>query len=376
MEPGDRSPDYAVIAYCHLLNDRSGSPRVLKEAIQAMGSSGILFLGSQGSGVLDEVDIPVRRYWYRRSRYRLVTLFTFLLSQIALYRELSRASLPPNAIVYVNTLMPFGAAIWAFVHKRRVVYHVHEVSLSPRLLRDFLVMIARKTADLLIFVSKDNLARLPVGDATTVVIPNSVPRGFGASATTHIKSVAGQQSLFRILMLASARDYKGIPELIELANRLQDRPNVQFQLVLNADDEEIERYLAQFDVPDTMVVFPRSSEPVSFYREADLVLNLSRVDLWIETFGLTLVEAMTFAVPVIAPPIGGPAEIVTDGKEGFLVDSRDMDEVEKKVRLLIDDTDLRARLSQQAQRRAMDFTFEAFSANLHQALALLETDRA
>ena len=40
---------------------------------------------------------------------------------------------------------------------------------------------------------------------------------------------------------------------------------------------------------------------------------------WLEAFGNVAIEALACGVPVIAYRRGGPAEIVRDGKTGFLV---------------------------------------------------------
>ena len=40
---------------------------------------------------------------------------------------------------------------------------------------------------------------------------------------------------------------------------------------------------------------------------------------WVEAFGNVAIESFACGVPVIAYRRGGPAEIITDGKTGFLV---------------------------------------------------------
>ena len=65
-----------------------------------------------------------------------------------------------------------------------------------------------------------------------------------------------------------------------------------------------------------------------------MVLNLSKVDECVETFGLTILEAMAFGIPVIVPPIGGPAEIVTDGVEGYVISSYETNDIAKKIKEL------------------------------------------
>ncbi len=122
-----------MIVFCHLLNDRSGSPTVLRATLDALNAreKGLLFVGSQGRGVLTEAGVPTRRYWYRRSRYRALTLFTYFASQAALYRALSRSrDIPNDATVFVNTLLPFAAMFWGRRTGRRVVVHLHEVSIT------------------------------------------------------------------------------------------------------------------------------------------------------------------------------------------------------------------------------------------------------
>lgn len=360
-----------MIVFCHLLNDSSGSPTVLKETIKASELPGVLFVGSHGRGVLESADLPIRRYWYRRSRYRIFTLISYLFSQLQLYRALSNYSLPSRAVIYVNTLLPFGAALWGRINGRKVIYHIHEVSLSPKLLQLFLVRIAKKTADRVIYVSKDNRDRLLIPGVPAEVIPNPVPEWLAVkSRESEYQPKRGRQ--FNILMLASARDYKGIPEFLELARRLLDRSEISFRLVLNADRQEVEQYLSATQIPRNLVVLPRSDRPDEFYRQAGLVVNLSRVDQWIETFGLTLVEAMSFGIPVIAPPIGGPLEIVTDGQEGYLVDSRDIDTLEQKVRFLAGAPHVLMEMSERARQRANKYGFDRFASRMNRALASVE----
>ena len=48
---------------------------------------------------------------------------------------------------------------------------------------------------------------------------------------------------------------------------------------------------------------------------------------WTEAFGLTTIEALACGTPVLAYARGGPAEIVEDGKSGFLIEPDDTDEL-------------------------------------------------
>jgi L-malate glycosyltransferase len=52
-------------------------------------------------------------------------------------------------------------------------------------------------------------------------------------------------------------------------------------------------------------------------------LDVLLLPSWEEPFGRAVIEAMALGVPVIATDVGGPAEIITDGREGLLVPPRD-----------------------------------------------------
>jgi glycosyltransferase involved in cell wall biosynthesis len=360
-----------VIVFVHLLNDRSGSPHVLSLAIAAltrMGDVTRLFVGSDGSGILDEASIETTRYWYRRTPYRLLTLGTYLGSQLSLlYRLFRTRDIDRDAVIYVNTLLPFGAALYGWITGRPVVYHLHEVSVSPPPLRWFLTAVARRTAQRLIYVSDFHSACLPIPGVPSRTVYNALDDRFleRACANAYRHRRDGR---FNVLMLASLRDYKGVPELVALAEHLTERPEIRFDLVVNDDEAAIQRYFGSTSLPPNLIVHSRTDKPAAHYARASLVLNLSRPDQCVETFGLTLLEAMAFGIPVIAPPIGGPAELVRDGCDGFLIDSRDGEALARKVQELADDKAMCLRLSSAGRTRASAFSQSAFALALRDVL--------
>jgi glycosyltransferase involved in cell wall biosynthesis len=348
-----------MIVFVHLLNDRSGSPRVLKSAIESLppDERQLLFLGSQGNGHLDNVNINTQKYWYHHSKNRIITLFSYAFSQIALFASLLRTpNIDKDAVIYVNTLLPFGAALYGRVTGRRVVFHVHEISIAPSIFRQFLVLVAKLTATRLIYVSDTHRHLLPIMQNRSVTVYNTVDFGLATHASRH-QYLHRPNGIFTVLMLASARPYKGISEFMQLAEANSARTDIAFHLVL-ADSENADTF--SHSMPRNVTVLPSTADPHAHYSNASLVLNLSRPDLWVETFGLTLLEGMAFGIPVIAPPVGGPAELITDGREGFLIDSRDGARLTASVEQLADDEDRCMQMSQAARMSAARFSHEAF----------------
>lgn len=368
-----------MIVFVHLLNDRSGSPRVLCSAIAALrlvNERLCLFVGSDGSGCLDEATIETSRYWYKRMPNRLLTLASYIISQLALMLSLLRKrDIERDAVIYVNTLLPFGAALFGWMTGRPVVYHLHEVSVTPTPLKWFLTAIARLTARRLIYVSNFHHECLPIAGIPSSIIYNAIDEEFLARGIASPYSHR-RNGYFRVLMLASLRDYKGVPEFLALADRLARRMDVRFDLVLNDDEVAIHRYFSNITTSPLVKIHQRTNDPAILYSQASLVLNLSRPDQWLETFGLTLLEAMAFGVPVIAPPVGGPLELVRDGQEGFLIDCRNSDDLASKVVQLADDERLCLTMSAAARHRAACFSNAAFATNLQKTLAMLTIEKS
>ena len=360
-----------MIIFSHLLNDRSGSPKILSAVISCLSESNEgsqLFVGSDGTGCLSDVDIATTQYWYRHTPYRFLTVLTYFYSQFSLLVKLLFAkNICRNATIYVNTLLPFGAALFGRITGRRVVYHLHEVSIGPAPLKWFLTAVARYSASDLIYVSEFHRKCLPIRAVQAHTICNALDVAFLKRAEVSCYKQF-RKGYFTILMLASLRDYKGIPEFLVLADTLLHRSDIKFELVCNEDEGAVKHYFREKIVPLNVLILPRTSDTASHYGNCSLVLNLSRPNEWIETFGLTLLEAMAFGVPVIAPPVGGPAEIVTDGVEGFLIPSYDVERIANMIGLLVENEDLALELSRNARKRAYDFTLQQFESRLKEVI--------
>lgn len=75
-----------------------------------------------------------------------------------------------------------------------------------------------------------------------------------------------------------------------------------------------------------------------------------------EPFGLVLPEAMSCGLPVVSFDCPyGPADIITDGVDGFLVKNRDINEFANRVCQLIEDKELRVRMGQAAVKSAQRY---------------------
>ena len=88
------------------------------------------------------------------------------------------------------------------------------------------------------------------------------------------------------------------------------------------------------------------------YAESSIYAMTSRY----EGFGLVLVEAMACGVPCVSFACEcGPAEIISDGEDGCLVPTGDIDALAAKILMLMQDDRLRKSMGQKARDNVARF---------------------
>ncbi len=350
------------LVFIHLYNDRSGSPKVLSHVIDHLDKKydcELICSGHKEGFLSEKGDKCTRRtVFYSRSESKLLTFAYYLISQIHLF-FISFRYIRSDAIFYVNTLMPASAAFAAFLMRKRVIYHLHETSIRPRLFKFILKLIVKVSADRIVCVSEYLAREERISGKDIRVIHNPLDN--------EIKVDGGSNEIgkshadgFNLLMICSLKRYKGVFEFVKLAKRLVEK-NISLTLVLNATDEEVELFRVCSQSTSNLALHSRQKNVAPFYRKADILLNLSRPDECVETFGLTILEGMAYGLPVIVPPVGGPAEIIQDGVEGFMVSCYEIERIVSLTLKLKQDEDLYKRMSASAKKRSSDFSGEKFN---------------
>jgi sugar transferase (PEP-CTERM/EpsH1 system associated) len=111
----------------------------------------------------------------------------------------------------------------------------------------------------------------------------------------------------------------------------------------------------------------------------DVPTILNALDLFVlcslsEGLSITLLEAMSVGLPIVATRAGGNHEVVEDGKSGLLVKNNQVDDLAKAIGKLIGDKDLREQLAMGARKRfldnfSVDKMAEGYNRLYHSALA-------
>lgn len=120
---------------------------------------------------------------------------------------------------------------------------------------------------------------------------------------------------------------------------------------------EIEKYV------QWLPVLPADEVPL-YYGASDVFVMPSRYEL----FGIVLLEAMACGVPVVATKFGGPPEIVSDGKDGRLVDPTDINMFASAIVDLLSKPSLRKQMGKTAREHVEERYCWKALARKHQKL--------
>lgn len=344
------------VFYVHLFNDFSGSPRVLQDAIEAseLPTEDSYLLCSQHEGFLSKEHVNFVPYYYSRANNKILVLFFFLLSQLHLFFKLSFLLLKNKreghkTMVLVNTLMPFGAGVAGKLFANKVIYYVHETALSPRVLKSFLRGVVAICADKVMFVSNYLKSVEGFKGMPNKVLHNGLRSDFTVPQKIDFEFKYERKQVF---FAGSLKTYKGVYELVSLANAIKN----PVKAAINCSENELEQFKDKFStLPKNLELIARPKNIEQYYYDSFLVLNLSKKDEWIETFGLSLLEGMSFGCPAIAPLIGGQTEFI-DEKCGRLIDSQNLEGLSNFINELNVNKSFWLELAHTAKKRSLEFS--------------------
>jgi len=150
-----------------------------------------------------------------------------------------------------------------------------------------------------------------------------------------------------ILFVGRLEKRKGLKYLIEAYNRVKNEFMESRLIVVGPGTRFLGKYQKQvrdYGLKDVHFIGPVSDGQLpSYYNTADIFCAPATGQ---ESFGIVLLEAMACGKPVIASNIEGYAGVMTDGKEGLLVQPKNADGLAGALRTLMTDEELRRQMGE------------------------------
>jgi glycosyltransferase involved in cell wall biosynthesis len=192
--------------------------------------------------------------------------------------------------------------------------------------------------------------------------------GPNISSSKKIKRKMREEANLRLLFVGHITARKGVDTLIEAFRILIVDYGIK-NLILDLAGEtnrdpaffrEIERYCEATGINDRVCFYGRLGREMleELYSRADIFVFPS---LW-ESFGMVLVEAMSYSLPIVATDVGAIPYLVKDGQNGFLVSINNPEKLAQAVKKLIDFPDLKSRFGESNYHLALKFNWnESFA---------------
>ena len=153
-----------------------------------------------------------------------------------------------------------------------------------------------------------------------------------------------------VLHSSNLRPLKRIDLLLETVALIRPRESFKLVILAGGDFSPFVNDVRRLGLRDRVIVRENVREMEDYLQAADIGLFTSET----ESFCLSILEAMYFACPSVAPQVGGIPEAVQDEITGLLIPFGDSEKMARAVENLIKDARLRTILGRAAQARAHD----------------------
>ena len=171
------------------------------------------------------------------------------------------------------------------------------------------------------------------------VIPN---------ARTYNPPTTAMLNTKRVIAVGRYTHQKGFERLIEAWNLIcRQHPDWHLDIIGDGEDRpQLQELIEHYNIGTQITLCPPTKNMDAVYREASIVAMSSRY----EGLPMILLEAQAYGLPIVSFACKcGPADVVTDGVDGFLVTEGDVESLASKLTTVIEDDALRQQMGRAAR---------------------------
>ena len=366
------------VLFLHASDEAYGADRVLLTMARGLRDRGravaVLLPDDTPPGWLSErlgeLGIPVARGPLapaRRRYLRVRALPEYARSLLRARRFVRvRARSLRAGIVHANTSALLVGTVLGRPHGARLVWHVHEIVVHPRVLAWVFRLAPTLSADRVVCVSdavRRHLTPFGLGGSRVVRLHNGIEglEDHDGRARAELP-VAGSPI---VAFVGRLNRWKGYEVFVDAVAQVAQRfPHAAF--LVAGDPPQGEEWRAR-DLADRLTAHRLEQRVKVLGFHPDAAALFASVDIvaapstWPDPFPLVILEAMRAGCAVVASGHGGAPEMIEDGRSGLLVPPGDAGALAEAIASLVGDPALRSRLGAAARARvAAEFTNERF----------------
>ena len=182
---------------------------------------------------------------------------------------------------------------------------------------------------------------------TVDVIPNFFTPSAPTRSREEVRRDLGLTNEFLVLHMSNLRPSKRIDLLLTIIAKMKHLNRVRLLILAGSSFASYESLVHGLGVRENVILRTATTEPVENYLQAaDAGLYTSEI----ESFGLSILETMFFAKPVIAFGVGGIPEVV--GNTGSLHKFGDVDAIAKALDHLVESPQQAYEMGEAGRKRA------------------------
>ena len=242
--------------------------------------------------------------------------------------------------IYIQILRLFG---------RKIIYHFHGASFTEHYRSASQRTQSRMKAlfekvDLVICLSES--WRQYITDiaprANITVVPNGIE-------LPYFPYKEKNDNYVHLVFLGLIGERKGLFDLLRVVRRLLDNDlKIKLSIGGNGENDRLQATIQSLKFNDSVNFLGWISEKQrdKLLRETDIFVLPS----YGEGMPMSILEAMSYGVPVVSTTVGGIPELVSDGETGFLIEPGDLDALFERLKCLIEDKELRKKFGNKARQ--------------------------
>lgn len=362
----------------HSSSDLYGASRILLHSVEFLHQEGYkVYVALSEEGPLAEAlkkigaEVIIQRLGVLRRKYfnpKGLLNRTQVLWQAK--KALKHLILEKNIdIIYSNTSAVLVGAWLAKSTKKRHIFHLHEIIVSPAWLGKFLGVLINKTADQVIVVSQavyDNW-KDKIEEKKLHLIYNGLdysPFIHGSKSIRHQIAPLEEGKIW-IGMIGRVSHWKGQGYFLDIAKILSEKfPNIHFIIAGDAFPGtehlllEMQEKIQNLGLEDKVSYLGFRSDVADILQSLDIFVLPSTLP---DPLPTVVLEAMASAKPVVATAHGGACEMVKAGETGLLIPWNDAVFSAQEIAQLIENPSKRTAMGQEGRKRVMEmFSKESF----------------
>ena len=173
----------------------------------------------------------------------------------------------------------------------------------------------------------------------------------------------GKKNYVNLLSVSRITPYKGFHNIIKIINGVLRRDNIIYTIAGSSPKKQYLQYLKKIGGKNIKIIInPPDKSLARIYQSSDIYVNADRYLF----FGLPIIEAAHFGIPVVSFNFGAAKELIQHNKTGYI--AKNAGEFEVYLQKLINNNKLRIKFGQKSMLWSQQFSWEKCAAQWEKLL--------